>query len=85
MATINSLRKKLNAVDAKILVLLEKRVALVSQVRECKGEQGISFINRARERELIHTAQKNSSLSEESVEKLLRTVLQISKKELKNL
>ena len=81
MSTISELRKQIDVLDAQMLKVLEERVSIVQKVRKIKEQEEIPYTDLTREEEIISNAQKGSSLSEESVETILRHILQISKQE----
>ncbi len=53
---LENLRKQIDAVDEKIIVLLAKRVNLTKKIGKIKKEQGLPFIDRKRWDKVIDTS-----------------------------
>ena len=83
MKKINSLRKKIDVVDEKILKLLEKRFLLTDEIGKLKRIGKIKVANKKREQELLNKYKKiaeGSNLSKRFVSNFLKLILQESKK-----
>jgi chorismate mutase len=83
-AALDRLRDLLVANDRALLDLVNRRLALVDQIKQRKAELGVSFVDPEREAWLLeHLRQANNGrLSDEGLRELLATVLDLTKREL---
>ena len=74
-------RKKIDRVDARILVLLQRRADIVREIGELKREDGRPIVDRKRENEVIRrVAEYNGGLlPEQAVTRIYRTILRESR------
>ena len=80
---IETYRDQINALDEQLLAIVNARLEQVAELRRYKEENGIAFVDPAREAELIeHLKTVNQGpLSDEAVEELIRFVLDLVKRE----
>jgi chorismate mutase/prephenate dehydratase len=80
---IRELREQIAATDSEVLDAVNKRVALVRQLKEHKAVRGFDFVDRAQEERLIDrlAAGNLGPLSEEGLRELYRTLLELTKRE----
>jgi chorismate mutase len=80
---VRDLRDRITAVDLAILEAVNRRVELVSQLREHKARSGYDFVDPAREERLLsHLVEMNPGpLSAEGLEELFKEVLDLTKRE----
>ena len=74
-------RKKIDRVDARILVLLQRRADIVREIGELKREDGRPIVDRKRENEVIRrVAEYNGGLlPEQAVTRIYRAILRESR------
>jgi chorismate mutase len=74
-------RKKIDRVDARILVLLQRRADIVREIGELKRDDGRPIVDRKRENEVIRrVADYNGGLlPEQAVTRIYRTILRESR------
>jgi len=74
-------RVKIDRVDARILVLLQRRADIVREIGELKREDGRPIVDRKREDEVIRrVAEYNGGLlPERAVTRIYRTILRESR------
>ena len=84
---ILELRKKLDFIDKKILVLLEKRMDIIRRVGKLKFELDIPIEDIKREKEIIKrlTEYSHKTLSDKQLIRIFQAVFTLSKNEQKNL
>ena len=84
---ILQLRKELDLIDKKILVLLEKRMDIIRKVGQLKLELSIPIEDIKREREIIKRLADYShkKLSNKQLIRIFQAVFQSSKNEQKNI
>jgi chorismate mutase len=83
-ATLGELRSLLEANDRTLLDLVNRRLELVSQIKQRKSELGVEFVDPEREAWLLEHLRgaNNGRLSDEGLRELLTTVLDLTKREL---
>ncbi len=83
-ATLDRLRELLALNDVTVLDLVNRRLDLVDQIKQRKAELGMAFVDPEREAWLLDhlRAANNGPLSDESLRKLLATLLDLTKSEL---
>jgi chorismate mutase len=81
---LHVLRELLAVNDRALLDLVNKRLELVSQIKERKAELGVAFIDPDREAWLLEHLRRanNGRLSDEGLRELLATLLDLTKREL---
>tara|TARA_Y100001970_G_C14202557_1_gene841981 strand:+ start:1073 stop:1342 length:270 start_codon:yes stop_codon:yes gene_type:complete len=82
---ILQLRKELDLIDEKILILLEKRMDIVIKVGQLKSELEIPIEDIKREKEIIKrlTEHSHKKLSDKQLIRIFKTFFQLSKNEQK--
>jgi chorismate mutase len=80
--TIEDWRVEIDKIDAELLRLLNARAEIAVRVGETKRIEGLSVLNRGREREVIERARRNNRgpLDDEAVERLFRAVIRESRR-----
>ena len=78
---LDALRKEIDAVDADMLRLLERRVALSEKIANFKRAHGMGVLDEARERQVLEAAaaRVDSALKDEA-SLLMETLMAISKR-----
>jgi chorismate mutase len=81
---LRELREQISAADRAILDAVNARLELVARIKEHKEARGIDFLDQAREQSMLRelTAANRGPLSDRGVEELLRSVLELTKREL---
>tara|TARA_Y100001934_G_C12056163_1_gene633083 strand:- start:10 stop:279 length:270 start_codon:yes stop_codon:yes gene_type:complete len=84
---ILQLRKELDLIDEKILILLEKRMDIVIKVGQLKSELEIPIEDIKREKEIIKrlTEHSHKKLSDKQLIRIFKTFFQLSKNEQKKI
>ncbi|HEV7858153.1 MAG TPA: chorismate mutase [Pyrinomonadaceae bacterium] len=79
--SIKDRRDEIDAIDAELLRLLNRRARLAVKVGESKRAAGLSLSDRAREREIVRRAcQANAGpLDEHAVARLFRSIIRESR------
>jgi len=80
---IKTLRKQIDEIDDTILKLLVSREELVTYIGELKNTKGTSILDAEREEEIIARLKKKAEendLNPELVEKLIKLIMDHSKK-----
>lgn len=74
-------RKKIDRVDARILVLLQRRADIVREIGELKLDRGMPVRDRKRENEVIRRVAEHNGglLPERAVTRIYRTILKESR------
>jgi len=82
-ARIHRLRDEISDLDRAILAAINARLALVAELKRYKEEHGISFVDPARERELLDelVAANSGPLSESGLRQMFGEVLDLMKRE----
>ncbi len=80
--TIEDWRVEIDKIDAELLRLLNARAEIAVRVGESKRVEGLSVLNRGREREVIERARRanRGPLDDEAVERLFRAVIRKSRR-----
>jgi len=80
---IETYREEITALDEQLLAIVNARLEQVRELRRYKEENGIAFLDPAREAALVeHLKSENDGpLSDEGVEELIRFVLDLVKRE----
>lgn len=80
--TIEDWRVEIDKIDAELLRLLNARAEIAVHVGESKRAEGLSVLNRGREREVVERARRNNRgpLDDEAVERLFRAVIRESRR-----
>jgi chorismate mutase len=80
---IETYRDQITALDEQLLATVNARIEQVAELRRYKEENGIAFLDPARETALVeHLKSLNEGpLSDEGVEELIRFVLDLVKRE----
>jgi monofunctional chorismate mutase len=81
------LREKINEIDQKLVVLFEERMEIVLKVAQYKRLNSISILDEDREKEVIdrNKARLKNKNFEDSLEKFLNELMNLSKKEQKKI
>jgi chorismate mutase/prephenate dehydratase len=81
--TIDELRRRISALDRTVLHAVNARLRLVSELKAYKDARGLGFLDPDREaRMLAELREANAGpLSAEGVERLLRALLELTKRE----
>ena len=81
------LREKINEIDQKLVVLFEERMEIVLKVAQYKRLNSISILDEDRENEVIdrNKARLKNKNFEDSLEKFLNELMNLSKKEQKKI
>lgn len=80
MIELNLLRKKIDEIDDKLLILLKERLAVSKKIGEIKKRNNMPIYDPVREQEIIEMSIKDFS-DEEKIHavRFLRTLMHISK------
>ena len=80
--TIEDWRVEIDKIDAELLRLLNARAEIAVRVGETKRVEGLSVLNRGREREVVARARRanRGPLDDEAVERLFRAVIRESRR-----
>jgi chorismate mutase len=83
-AALDRLRDLLATNDLALLDLVNRRLDLVHEIKQRKGELGVAFVDLEREEWLLDHLQRanNGRLSEEGLREFFTTVLELTKHEL---
>ena len=78
------LRSEIAANDRRIVEAVNERLRLVSELWQLKSELGVERLDRDRERELVAELERANGgpLSQEALERLVETLLDLTKQEL---
>ena len=81
------LREKINEIDQKLVVLFEERMEIVLKVAQYKRLNSIPILDEDREKEVIdrNKARLKNKNFEDSLEKFLNELMNLSKKEQKKI
>lgn len=82
-ARVAHLRDEIRAVDESIVDAVNRRLALVAEIRKEKERSGVPFVDRDVERRnLAALQQKNAGpLSADGLERVYREILELTKRE----
>jgi len=81
MEELRILRKKIDSVDKKILMLLVKRIELVKKIGEYKRKVGKVIVDKKREKEKIDRLEiigKKHGIKREAIEKAWKAFFEIA-------
>jgi chorismate mutase len=78
MNDINKLREEIDAVDSKIVKLLNRRIEIVLKIREYKAENNLPLEDLSREEEIISKLECGE-LSDKYVRDIYRIIFSYSK------
>ncbi len=81
--TLQTLRKKINRVDAQLIKLLAQRFAIAKKIGDLKKKHSLTITDAAREKELakFHTSlEKTYGLSQMFTKSLWKLILEESKR-----
>ena len=80
--TIEDWRVEIDKIDAELLRLLNARAEIAVRVGETKRVEGLSVLNRGREREVVERARRanRGPLDGDAVERLFRAVIRESRR-----
>ena len=80
--TIEDWRVEIDKIDAELLRLLNARAEIAVRVGETKRIEGLSVLNRGREREVVERARRanRGPLDDDAVERLFRAVIRESRR-----
>jgi chorismate mutase/prephenate dehydratase len=80
---LEQLRGRVAATDAQILALVNRRLALVGEIRELKEAHGLSFLDPGQEERLLARLRElnGGPLSDAGVERLFKEILALVKDE----
>lgn len=79
---INELRTRVDALDAELLCLIGRRLALAEEINTAKAAQGLPLLDTAREAAMIEAARKAATgpLTADDAEDALRAILNLSRR-----
>lgn len=79
---LKELRKEIDAVDAEIVKLFEKRMEISERMAACKQKAGIPVRDEAREKEKILKVQSltHTAFGREHIEELYTVLMSLSRK-----
>jgi len=80
MGQIEELRDRIDAIDRKIVKLLEKRVGIARNIGKIKRGEGLKISDDKREKEVIENV-SNSNLDKNFVKKTFRLIIEYCKNE----
>ena len=80
---LERLREQVSAADRAIVEALNRRIELVAQIRRYKEKHGLEFLDPGREARMFEELRSANTgpLSDDGLERLLREVLDLSKRE----
>lgn len=73
---IEQLREKIDAVDSKIVKLLEERLDLVGKIGEAKRRHGLPLVDPKREQDVIIRVTERTKLNKGFVKGLFERIIQ---------
>ncbi len=74
-------RKKINLIDIQIVSLLDERINLALNIGKIKQNKNICILDMKREKEILRNLKgKSKYLSYKEIEKVYKTIFEISKK-----
>lgn len=79
---LSMLRKRVDEIDDQLVLLLAKRVKVVTKIKKFKRKKKLAIVDKKREQEVLKKARKKAKklgLSEDCVEKLLKLVMKKAK------
>jgi chorismate mutase/prephenate dehydratase len=80
---VRDLREEITAVDREIFAAVNRRLELVAQLKRHKAEHGLSFVDPAREAQMLaeRAAENAGPLSEEGLRAFYAELLALTKRE----
>ncbi len=84
MEQIGKLRNRIDAIDRKIVKLLEKRVDTARRIGKIKKRNGLEVTDLERERDVLENVSLNSKINKNLVNKIFRSIIEYCKDEEKN-
>lgn len=84
MEQIGKLRNRIDAIDRKIVKLLEKRVDTARRIGKIKKRNGLEITDLERERDVLENVSLNSKINKNLVNKIFRSIIEYCKDEEKN-
>lgn len=81
--TVRALRERISAVDRSIIEAVNARIELVAELKRYKEENGLSFLDPERERQLLAELEElnGGPLSPRGLRDLVAAVLDLTKRE----
>ena len=78
--SIEEIRKKISAIDKKLVALLDERISLAREIGKIKKENGFPIIDKTREKEIYDKLSKANlkNTSNESIIKIFETIIEVS-------
>lgn len=78
VASIDKKRESIDRIDAKLLIFLNKRAAIVDQIKQLKLEHGLEIHDPHREKQILNrlAALSDGPLSPQEVKILFSTIIQ---------
>ena len=77
---LKTFRRKIDKIDNKIIILLEKRFEVSRKIRRHKLKNNLSIEDKKREKEIFVPKTKNSSFSDNFIKKLFNLIFDESKR-----
>lgn len=88
MKNIDTLRKKLDSIDTKLLNMLAQRMTIVEEIGKIKKEKGLKALDKKRWEDVLHTRKeigKRLGLSEKFIENMWNLIHKQSLEKEKNI
>lgn len=76
-------RKKINTIDRKIILLIEKRSDICHIIKDYKIKKNLPIYDKEREQEIIRHLSKSSQLSRKYIASLYDTIFKQTRKNIK--
>lgn len=76
---IDKLRKEIDNIDDKILILFLERMYFVEKIGKIKKAHSINILDKSREKQILERLSKKSGKHQKEVEKLFSYIMEISK------
>ena len=78
--SIEELRKKISAIDEKLVALLDERISLAREIGRIKTRNGLPIIDKKREKEIYDKLLKINlkNASNENILKIFETIIEVS-------
>tara|TARA_Y100000310_G_C20503074_1_gene724999 strand:- start:462 stop:728 length:267 start_codon:yes stop_codon:yes gene_type:complete len=73
---IQSLRKKIDGLDNKLINILEKRITTANKIILIKQKQNIKIENKKRESQVINCLKKTKKVNSKLIEKIYKVIFQ---------
>lgn len=78
---LKKLRKEIDAIDAEIILLMEKRVDIAKEIGALKKKGGLPVSDPEREKEVLVKAASNTNLDKKFVENIYKALIEYCKDE----